>query len=292
MGAYAEALAAEEPKAPGHDPRSHFLGAGAETLAFFLTLDTVNFGSGYFPHLRKNPGQSGYFTIATRLRERFEEKGPFEAEELEALRPADCASLFGQDLSNPACGELMSLFALALGGLGALLKKRYAGRFEGIVEEAGGSAEALAGVLSRMPFFRDVEMYRGFPVPFYKRAQISAADLHIAFDGAGWGAFHDLDDLTLFADNLVPHVLRIDGLLAFEPDLVQRIEAEGNIPLGSAEEVEIRASALWAVELLVRELRSRGIGATAWEMDNRLWNRGRVTRYKSRPRHRTRCTFY
>ena len=31
--------------------------------------------------------------------------------------------------------------------------------------------------------------------------------------------------LTLFADNLVPHVLRIDGVLVFDPDLVQRIDA-------------------------------------------------------------------
>jgi len=36
-------------------------------VAFFLTLDAINFGSGYFPHLGKRPGMSGYFTAAASL---------------------------------------------------------------------------------------------------------------------------------------------------------------------------------------------------------------------------------
>jgi hypothetical protein len=36
----------------------------------------VNFGSGYFSHLRKRPGLSGCFTIAAALKERFEAWGP------------------------------------------------------------------------------------------------------------------------------------------------------------------------------------------------------------------------
>ena len=32
------------------------------TLAYVVTLDAVNFGSGWFPELRKRPGMSGYFT--------------------------------------------------------------------------------------------------------------------------------------------------------------------------------------------------------------------------------------
>ena len=44
-----------------------------------------------------------------------------------------------------------------------------------------------------------------------KRAQIAAADLALA----GIAPADDLPELTLFADNLVPHVLRIDGVLEF-----------------------------------------------------------------------------
>ena len=98
----------------------------------------------------------------------------------------------------------------------------------------------------------------------------------------------DLDRLTLFADNLVPHVLRIDGVLAFEPELVARIDAEELIEHDSPEEVEIRACALHAVELLVA---AHG-NTTATAVDNVLWNRGAAPRYKAHPRHRAPCTAY
>ena len=90
-------------------------------------------------------------------------------------------------------------------------------------------------------------------VPFFKRAQIAAADLALA----GLAPAEDLDRLTLFADNLVPHVLRLDGVLEFDDDLVARIDAEELLEHDSPEEVEIRACALHAVELLVAAHRSR-----------------------------------
>jgi hypothetical protein len=46
-------------------------------------------------------------------------------------------------------------------------------------------------------------------------------------------------------------VLRLDGILRFDPTLVARIDAGELIGHGSPEEVEIRACALHAVELLV-----------------------------------------
>ena len=84
-------------------------------------------------------------------------------------------------------------------------------------------------------------------MPFFKRAQLAAADLHLQ----GIAPAADVAALTLFADNLVPHVLRIDGVLEFEPELAARIERGELIEHDSPEEVEIRACALHAVELLV-----------------------------------------
>ena len=39
--------------------------------AYWLTLDAINFGSGWFPTLRKRDGRSGYNTIAAAWRARF-----------------------------------------------------------------------------------------------------------------------------------------------------------------------------------------------------------------------------
>ena len=58
-----------------------------------------------------------------------------------------------------------------------------------------------------------------------------AADLALAFGNQGWGKFHDLDELTIFADNLVPHVLRVDGVLAYDGHLARQIEGQELIPL-------------------------------------------------------------
>jgi hypothetical protein len=144
---------------------------------------------------------------------------------------------------------------------------------------------ALAERLASWPTWRDASPYDGERVPFFKRAQIAAADLALT----GLAPAGDLARLTLFADNLVPHVLRLDGVLAFDDALVARIDAGELIEHDSPEEVEIRACALHAVELLVAGHPS---GTTATAVDNVLWHRGAGVRYKARPRHRARTTAY
>lgn len=277
---------------PSHHPERHYLDRGEETVAFFLTLDTVNFGSGYFPTLKKRPGMSGYYTIAASLNDHFMAHGPFSAKELISIDGDQCADLFGQHPLNDGSGELMALFAQALNDLGALLIEHYNDDFMNLVDAANGSAGKLVEILAKMPLFQDEALYRGRVVPFYKRAQIAAADLHVAFGGRGPGRFADITSLTLFADNLVPHVLRMDGVLEYTDNLLARIEREELIPPGSEAEVEIRACALHAVELMVAALRDEGCYATAGELDFLLWNRGQDPFYKARPRHRARGTFY
>jgi hypothetical protein len=100
--------------------------------------------------------------------------------------------------------------------------------------------------------------------------------------------FEDYGRLTMFADNLVPHVLRLDGVLRFDPVLVQRIEREELIEHGSPEEIEIRACAVYAIELIA----GARPDSCAAEIDQRLWLRGQQPRYKAVPRHRCRCTAY
>ena len=290
------ALAADLARTPAPashlDPAHQDLGGEAATLAYVVTLDAINFGSGWFPHLRKRDGHSGYFTIAGGLRERFERKGAWSAAELRALGEGELALLFDQDPRVPEAAELMGLFARALHELGAFLAEHYAGRFAGPIEEAGGSAARLVEILARMPLYRDVARYDGLEVPFFKRAQLTAADLAAAFRGEGPGRFRDLDRLTLFADNLVPHVLRREGVLRYDEGLARRIDAGALIAAGSPEEVEIRAAAVHAVELCVAEIRGGGGSATAHGLDFVLWNRGQRPEVKAHPRHRTRTTYY
>lgn len=248
--------------------------------AFWLTMDAVNFGSGWFPTLRKRPGLSGYNTIAAALRERFDRFGRWTAAELTQLSAPTVAAILGQDPKH----ELMALYARSLQDLGGHVLTGHGGSFAAVADAVGGSAVALAAMLGRWSCFADCSRYGTLWIPFRKRAQIAAADLH----RAGVAAFADLDRLTMFADNLVPHVLRLDGVLRFHPALVARIDREELIEHGSPEEVEIRACAVHAVELIA----AARPPATAAAVDQLLWEQGQAPRYKARPRHRSRCTAY
>jgi hypothetical protein len=296
LSALCRRLAAEPVPEVASDPVQRPFADPARTLAFVVTLDAINFGSGWFPHLRKPGGRSGYFTIATGLRTHFEACGPWDSAALQRTTAQECARVFGQETgSGGASGpvdELMGLYARALQDLGRFLDARFDGRFERLVEAAGGRASALVSLLAEMPFYRDVSHYADFDVPFYKRAQITVSDLANAFAGEGPGRFDDRAELTMFADNLVPHVLRLEGVLACREALVQRIEAGEELPAGSDAEVELRACGLHAVELCVAELRSLGVAANAESLDHRLWFRGQRPEFKARPRHRTRCVYY
>ena len=290
---------------PALDPERHYLeGDTADVADYMLALDAINFGSGWFPTLRKRisthpPGQpmSGYFTVAWALADHVRAHGAPTAAWLSDVGTLEVADILGQDPAN----ELMSLYAQAWRALGRFLadrpadgapspvpdgaprpvpddrsgNPREARRALDLVAEAGGSAERLAEMLARgMAMFDD----RGF----YKRAQIVANDLALA----GVAEFSDLERLTIFADNLVPHVLRCDGVLVYEDALAARIDAGEQLAMGGAER-EIRACALHACELI-----SAQTGIPARTIDTWLWTRGQAPEYKARPRHRCRTVFY
>jgi hypothetical protein len=247
-------------------------GADDETrAAFSLQLNAINFGSGWFPTLRKQAGMSGFRTVEAGLRAH----GPWPADALAEIGREEIAAALFQDPQH----VLMGHFERHLRELGARVRDEHGGAFLDLAR-----VDRLEEHLATWPSFQDVSRYDGEPVPFFKRAQIAAADLALA----GLAPADDLGRLTLFADNLVPHVLRLDGVLAFDEDLVARIDAQERLEHGSAEEVEIRACALHAVELLVA---AHG-DTTATAVDNTLWLRGGEPRYKARPRHRAPCTAY
>jgi hypothetical protein len=238
-----------------------------------LILDAVNFGSGWFPTLRKrrDPATgrelSGARTIAAALGDHARREGPWPVSHLRTIRTEDVADTLGQ----PRDHELMALYAQALRDLGRWLD----GHEVLAVAREAGTAERLATALAGgMALFDD----RGF----YKRAQITAHDLAIA----GLADFPDLDRLTIFADNLVPHVLRCDGVLRYSDELAAHIDAGELLPLGGPE-TEIRGLAVHAVEQL-----AAATGVPARKLDVWLWHRGQDPAIKARPRHRTRCVFY
>jgi len=270
---YAAALpqAAQDGPAPfADDPET--------AAAFAICMNAINFGSGWWPTIRKRPGHSGYGTMAAGVTDRFATRGRWSAEELATMSAERIAEVVSQDSDHP----LMPQFAVALRDVGDRIQSDHGGRFLDPVENAD-SIPTLAATFANWDAFADVSRYEDRAIPFFNRAQLAAADLH----RAGVANLPGLDRLTAFADNLVPHVLRVDGILRLDPELTERIEAEELLQHGSLEEVELRACAVHAIELL-----AAASPLTPAEIDGALWNRGRAPRYKSLPRPRSRNTAY
>jgi hypothetical protein len=270
--------AAGLPRPGSEDDPAPFADDPETAAAFAICMNAINFGSGWWPTIRKRPGHSGYGTMAAGVTDRFASAGPWTIGELEAMEAATIAGMVGQDPAHP----LMPQFAAALRDVGHRIQSDHNGRFLGPAE-AATSIAALAATFAAWDSFADVSHYDGREIPFYKRAQLAAADLH----RAGGTDLPGLDRLTAFADNLVPHVLRVDGILRLDPNLTARIEAGELLEHGSSEEVELRACSVQAVELLA----TTSPLAPA-QIDSALWNRGRNRCYKSIPRLRSRNRAY
>ena len=274
------------------DPPDTYIGTPEDVVAYALTLDAINFGSGYSPQLERPRDASLYFTVASALRRRFEVHGGFSADDLIGLTVSDCSTLFDLPMEAKARQELTEAFCLALAELGAFVKKDFDGRFVNLVLSAARSAAHLVGTLTQMPRFNDVAVYRGLEIPFYKRAQLAVADLSIRLRHHSYGQFDDLDNLTAFADNAVPHVLRTHGVLMYDRDLASRIDAGVLLPAGSEEEVEIRACSVEAIERTVALLKVDGRQINSLAVDSYLWHRAHDPQYRLRARHLTRTAFY
>lgn len=144
--------------------------------------------------------------------------------------------------------------------------------------------------------FRDEAVYEGRQVAFYKRAQILVADLWGAYgrktEGGSPFAFRDVEALTMFADYRVPQSLRALDLLTLEPALAARVAAGEVLPAGGAEEVEIRAATIVAVERLREALARRGRRWLSVELDWWLWQTGEADKDRIPPFHRCLTCFY
>ena len=246
----------------GLDATLHFLEGSREDVArYVLILDSINFGSGWFHELG-----TATEALTTALTAHTRERGePWRAAELRALDVAAVGSVLGLDTAH----QLTRLYAAALNHLGLFLGESPALR---VLEP---TAEGVAERLTAMPFFDDVG--------FFKRAQIAANDLHLA----GVIEFPDIDRLTIFADNLVPHVLRLDGVLVYSDELAELIDRGVELPAGGEHERELRACAVHACEGLARR-----VGVAPAVLDNWLWNRGLQPPYSERPAHVTRTVYY
>lgn len=283
-------------KPPAWDSRYHFVDFTEKTVAYFLVLDSLNFC--FWPGEKQKRWEigygseilSGYIGLAASLKMTVFKGSPItDAGFLSEITLNQLRRL----LAGTNELQLMDKRREILNELGRVLLEDFQGRAVHLVEEAAGSAPKLASLLAeKLDSFRDTAWYKGREVLFLKRAQIFAADLYGAFRGKSWGLFRDMERLTAFADYKLPQVLRHLDILRYAGSLARKVDNRILLSQGSAEEVEIRAGTISAVERLRQEIEHRGPKLRAFEIDWLLWNMGQENIYRARPYHRTLTVFY
>eukprot|EP00601_Ochromonadales_sp_CCMP2298_P004962 CAMPEP_0173190590 /NCGR_PEP_ID=MMETSP1141-20130122/12427_1 /TAXON_ID=483371 /ORGANISM="non described non described, Strain CCMP2298" /LENGTH=304 /DNA_ID=CAMNT_0014114711 /DNA_START=11 /DNA_END=922 /DNA_ORIENTATION=- len=239
---------------------------GPLTVQFIFVMDALNFC--FWPSPRFE-----YDTLAVSLKNVLEkDPSAFNADKLACITEETLASWFPEDNMIPAIPERVC----RLREVGAVLASEFDGLAANMVAAADHSAVAMVKlVLQHFPGFRDCTTYRGSEVHLYKRAQILVGDVWAAYgrstDPAHKYSFHDLQEITMFADYRVPQILRHMGVMRYSPELAERIDSLGEIPKDSEEEVEIRAATVIAVERLQKSLEKHGRSLLSLEVDWLLW---------------------
>ena len=176
---------------------------------------------------------------------------------------------------------------------GKVLQEKFNGKFINLVEKADYDAIKITDlIIKNFASFLDKSILDDKGIIFLKRAQIVANDLsYISINGKKLH-IKNLDQLTAFADYKIPQLLRGLGIISYNNELEKKIDSGTHLPKDSREEIEIRASTIWAIELIKQEL---GNKYTSSQIDNTLWflsQKDKETGINLRPYHRTRTIFY
>lgn len=174
-----------------------------------------------------------------------------------------------------------------------VVSQKYQGKAENILKEASGDALRLPNtIIENFITFRDTSFYNGKEIYFYKRAQLLVADIYQLFDGEGFGALKNIDQITACADYKLPQILRKYGMLTYDARLVQKVDNQVEILHDSREEIEIRASTIWAVDYIKEEVRKKNPRVLSLEINDHLWLATQEKFLDDEPYHRTRTTAY
>jgi len=192
---------------------------------------------------------------------------------------------------------------IGLNELGSFIINELDGDVCNLLRYANKSAVAVCNTMMRMASWNDTTHYRGQKLQIMKRAQLIIADLwacanasHRETEFTKLCDFHDIDQLTAFADYRVPQTLLEANALEYSAELIEQLKAKTPIPAHDPREVEIRAVSLHAIELLVAEInKSAEIKINAVIVDNLIWEYAMKTFFQrddELPHHRTRTIFY
>lgn len=248
-------------------------------LELFCLANTTNFaftnfetGEKYFTKWQGKDWSGAYGMYAS-INKALGRGIPFDSPKyLRDMSLADVNRIFSEDSQIPLAEERREVF----NEIGKILCQRYGSfgylyGFSGgrLFDNGNGFVERL---VSGFPSFNDSAVIDGQKAVFNKRAQLAAAEIQGRFLSEGKVAFTDADNLTAFADYVLPKGLRAVGVLEYSPSLASRVDAGVLIAKNSREELEIRAASIHSFDRLLRGINSRrDKKINALHLDYAIW---------------------
>lgn len=156
---------------------------------------------------------------------------------------------------------------------------------------ANNDIELLNKIINNFENFRDISLYKGKEVYFFKRAILLVGDLILNIDSIKEKVRND-DNMLGCADYKIPQVLRQLGILEYTADLAKLVDEEQVLDHDSEMEIEIRANMLYVIELIKSSLHTAGIHMNSVQIDNALWLLSKNEKYKNKPHHLSRTIYY
>ncbi len=280
---------ADDFPSPAHPPALEFQGNRDASANLCLLLNSLNFcfwsEQPWSVEFRGHTWTRTYAMFASILRAVEADDSWLSSQRWMNASESEVTEVFRGEGRIPLLGERRQV----LNETGAVLQAQFGGRMAQVVEQAGGSARAVAYLLAEhFPSFHDVAMHDDALVAFLKRAQICAADIHRTWRRNGMDCLTGMNELTAFADYRLPQYLRHVGILELASEFEQRINRRSEIVAGSPEEVELRAATIQAAELIRRAYDGT---VPAWKIDFHLWQHSHDADVAVE-HHRTRTVYY
>jgi hypothetical protein len=300
----------------------------AEEVNTLILLQLLNFGSGFRHELHASSGSGAWesilrFVLSHHILGKKVDAAHLQAIDVEAVAQLMNVSL-GQDVEvMPAIYEMkpsplkpfVVSVATVLNTSGNALHRAgwndfFAG-YKAALAAARADADSSATLpnakffvhwlVSTFPAFDDKYTTSDGAVYLYKKAQKCAAQMHQTFRTKlpEFFNFTDYDELTVMADNVLPSVLVLDGVLKVSTELARDIDARVPIAAGTTD-VALRAATVHVCSKIVQHinnLRDAGEVDTAVvvaeaDLDAYLWKRGKDTKHRAFERHITTDTIF
>ena len=202
-------------------------------------------------------------------------------------------SIFAGTIEMPMVDERVAIF----NEVGRVLVEKYQGKYSNFVRSCAPRLYSQGdGLLERLvtefPRFNDVSDYHGNQVQIFKLAQLGIWGMHLALSPRGLWKLEDPQELTAFADYIVPVGLRVMGVFEYAPELEKQINELQEVKRDSDAEIELRASSIYAIALLTEEINKRRPNFTPLlqpQVDFRFWKTYHATHW---PHHLTKTIMY